>query len=44
MYGHNTDALFVRGRTQDRNPSKPLGWRSKSTGRSKSPEKSFRKC
>jgi hypothetical protein len=44
MDGHNTYALFVRGRTQDRNPSKPLGWRSKSTGRSKSPEKSLRKC
>jgi hypothetical protein len=44
MDGHNTDALFVRGRTQDRNPGKPLGWRSKSTGRSKSPGKSLRKC
>jgi hypothetical protein len=41
---HNTDALFVRGRTQYRNPGKPLGWRSKSTGRSKSPGKSLRKC
>jgi hypothetical protein len=44
MDGHNTDALFVRGNTQDRNPSKPSGWRSKSTGRSKSPGKSLRKC
>jgi hypothetical protein len=44
MDGHNTDALFVRGRTQDRNPGKPSGWRSKSTGRSKSPGKSLRKC
>ena len=43
MDGHSTDALFVRGRTQDRNPSKPSGWRSKSTGRSKSPGKSLRK-
>jgi hypothetical protein len=44
MDGHSTDALFVRGRTQDRNPGKPSGWRSKSTGRSKSPGKSLRKC
>jgi hypothetical protein len=43
MDGHSTDALFVRGRTQDRNPGKPSGWRSKSTGRSKSPGKSLRK-
>jgi hypothetical protein len=43
MDGHSTNALFVRGRTQDRNPSKPLGWRSKSMGRSKSPGKSLRK-
>jgi hypothetical protein len=44
MDGHNTDALFVRGCTQDRNPGKPSGWRSKSTGRSKSPRKYLRKC
>jgi hypothetical protein len=44
MDGHITDSLFVRGHTQDKNPSKPSGWRSKSTGRSKSPEKSLRKC
>jgi hypothetical protein len=44
MDSHSTDALFVRGRTQDRNPGKPLGWRSKSTSRSKSPGKSLRKC
>jgi hypothetical protein len=44
MDGHNIDVLFVRGRTQDRNPGKPSGWRSKSIGRSKSPEKSLRKC
>jgi hypothetical protein len=43
MDGHNTDSLFVRGHTQDRNPSKPLGWRSKCTGKSKSPGKSLRK-
>ena len=43
MDGHSTDALFVRGRTQDRKPGKPSGWRSKSTGRSKSPGKSLRK-
>jgi hypothetical protein len=44
MDGHNIDALFVRGRTQDRNPGKLSGWRSKSTGRSKSLGKSLRKC
>ena len=44
MDGHNTYALFVRGRTQDKNPGKTSGWRSKSTGRSKSPGKSLRKC
>jgi hypothetical protein len=44
MDGHNTNALFVRGCTQDRNPSKPLGWRSKYIGRSKSPGKALRKC
>jgi hypothetical protein len=44
MDGHNTDSLFVRGRTQDRNPGKPSGWRSKSTSRSKSPRKYLRKC
>jgi hypothetical protein len=43
MDGHSTDALFVRGRTQDRNPGKPSGGRSKSTGRSKSPGKCLRK-
>jgi hypothetical protein len=40
MDGHNTYDLFVRGRIQDRN----LGGRSKSTGTSKSPRKSLRKC
>jgi hypothetical protein len=44
MDGHSTDALFVRGHTQDRNPGKTSGWRSKSTGRSKCPGKSLRKC
>jgi hypothetical protein len=44
MDGHSTDALFVRGHTQDRNPGKSSGGRSKSTGRSKSPGKSLRKC
>jgi hypothetical protein len=44
MDGHNTYALFVRGHAQDRNPSKPSGWRSKYTGRSKSLGKSLRKC
>jgi hypothetical protein len=44
MDGHNTDDLFVRGRTQDMNPGKPSRGRSKSIGRSKSPGKSLRKC
>jgi hypothetical protein len=44
MDGHITDTLFVRGHSQDRNPGKPSGWRSKSIGRFKSPEKSLRKC
>jgi hypothetical protein len=44
MDGHNIDALFVRGCTQDGNPSKYSGGRPKSTGRSKSLEKSLRKC
>jgi hypothetical protein len=44
MDGHSTNALFIRGHTQDMNPSNPLGWTSKSIGRSKSPGKSLRKC
>ena len=44
MDGHNTDALFVRGRTQDKNPGNSLGWISKFIDRSKSPEKYLRKC
>jgi hypothetical protein len=44
MDSHSTDDLFVRGCTQDMNLGKPLGGRSKSIGRSKSPGKSLRKC
>jgi hypothetical protein len=44
MDSHRIDALFVRGHTQDRNLGKPLGWRDKSTCRSKSPGKYLRKC
>jgi hypothetical protein len=44
MDGQSTDAIFVRSRTQDRNPGKSSGGRSKSKGRSKSPGKSLRKC
>jgi hypothetical protein len=43
MDGHSTDDLFVRGCTQDKNPGKSSGGRSKSTGRSKSPGKSLGK-
>ena len=42
MDGHNTYALFVRGQTQDMNPGKSSGVRSKSIGRSKSPGKYLR--
>jgi hypothetical protein len=41
MDGHNKDALFLRGHTQDRNLGRPSGWRSKSIGRSKSTGKSL---
>jgi hypothetical protein len=44
MDSHSTYALFVRGRTQDRNLGKSSGGRSKSIGRSKSPGKYLRKC
>jgi hypothetical protein len=44
MDGHNTNALFIRGRTQNMNPGKPSGWRSKSIDRSKSSGRSLRKC
>jgi hypothetical protein len=37
MEGHNTDALFARGNSEDRNISKSSGGRYKSKGRSKSP-------
>jgi hypothetical protein len=43
MDSHSTNSLFVRGHTQDRNPSKISGGRSKSTGRYKSPGKYLRK-
>jgi hypothetical protein len=43
MDGHSTNDLFVRGLTQDKNPGKSSGGRSKSTGRYKSPGKSLRK-
>jgi hypothetical protein len=44
MDGHRKDALFVRGLTQDRNPSKPSVGGSKYIGISKSPGNSLRKC
>jgi hypothetical protein len=44
MDGHNIDALFLRGHTEERNLGRPSGWRSKSIGRSKSPGKSLWKC
>ena len=37
MKGHSIDALFARGRSQERNRSKFSSGRSKSKGRSKSP-------
>eukprot|EP00253_Pinus_taeda_P021493 PITA_21493 len=39
MDNQNGDALFVRGRSQNRNTNKSSSWRSKSRGRSKSPGK-----
>jgi hypothetical protein len=39
MDGHSTNDLSVRGCTQERNPGKSSGGRSKSTSRSKSPRK-----
>jgi hypothetical protein len=39
MEGQSTDALFARGRSQERNRSKSSSGRSKSKGRSKSVEK-----
>jgi hypothetical protein len=44
MEGHNTDALFVRGHSQERNRSNFLSGRSKSKGRSKSPRNFVRVC
>ena len=44
MDDQSTDALFVRGHTQERNPGKSSRGRSKSKGRSKSPGKYLRKC
>jgi hypothetical protein len=44
MEGHNTDALFARGRSQERNRSKFSSGRSKSKGRSKSPRKFVNVC
>jgi hypothetical protein len=43
MDGQSTYSLFVRGHTQDRNPGKSLGGRSKSKDRSKSPKKYLNK-
>jgi hypothetical protein len=44
MDGHSTYDLFVRGSTQDRNPSNSSWGRPKSIVRSKSPRKHLRKC
>jgi hypothetical protein len=44
MEGHNTDALFSRGRSQERNRSNFSSGRSKSKGRSKSPGNFGRIC
>jgi hypothetical protein len=44
MEGHNTDALFARGRSHERNRSNFSSGRSKSKGRSKSPRKFVRVC
>jgi hypothetical protein len=44
MEGHSTDALFARGRSQERNKSNFSSGRSKSKGRSKSPGKFVRVC
>jgi len=44
MEGHSTDALFARGRSQERNKSNFSSGRSKSKGRSKSPGKFGRVC
>jgi hypothetical protein len=44
MEGQSTDALFARGRSQERNRSKSSSGRSKSKGRSKSPGKFVKVC
>jgi hypothetical protein len=44
MEGQSTDALFARGRSQERNRSKSSSGRSKSKGRSKSPRKFVKVC
>jgi hypothetical protein len=44
MEGQSTNALFARGRSQERNRSKFSSGRSKSKGRSKSPRKSVKVC
>jgi hypothetical protein len=44
MEGHNTNALFARGSSQERNISNFSSGRSKSKGRSKSPGKFVRVC
>jgi hypothetical protein len=44
MEGHNTDALFSRGHSQERNRSNFSSGRSNSKGRSKSPRKFVRVC
>jgi hypothetical protein len=44
MEGHSIDALFERGRSQERNRSKFSSGRSKSKGRSKSPVKFVKVC
>ena len=44
MDGQNGDALFVRGRSQNRNKNNVSSGRSKSRGRSKSPGKPIKVC
>ena len=44
MEGQNGDALYVQGRSQNRNKNKVSSGRSKSRGRSKSPGKFVKVC
>jgi len=44
MEGQSTDALFARGRSQERNRSKSLSGRSKSKGISKCPIRFVKVC